>query len=251
MSLRSLFVLLALVTTSCGRPDPSQRIVDRAISAHGGGNVDRVVIEFDFREYHYTFRLDGGIFQYERARPDSAGYLRDVLHNDGFYREIDGDRVSLPDERAEAFASSVNSVAYFALLPFKLNDPAAQKRLLGREVIEGETYHEVEVTFIPEGGGRDHQDRFIYWIHENRHTMDYLAYDYVSDGGGARFRKAVNPRVIGGIRFQDYENYRSEDIDRPGDPIEDLDEQFQDGLLELVSMIEKRNTSVQPIESGR
>lgn len=240
-------LLLVLCLSGCGSGDPAQRVVDRAIDVHGGDHLDRVVIEFDFREYHYTFRLDGGLFRYERARMDSVGYIRDVLHNDGFFREIDGERVALPDERAEAFASSVNSVAYFALLPFKLSDEAARKRHLGTETIDSEPYHEIEVTFRPEGGGRDYRDRFVYWIHREHYTMDYLAYDYVSDEGGTRFRKAVNPRSIGGLRFQDYENYRSETIDRPGDPIEDLNEEFEAGALELVSMIEKENVTVRPI----
>lgn len=241
-----IFVLVICVW-GCDRRPLEQLVVDRAIEVHGGEHLDGKIIEYDFREYHYTFKLDGGLFHYERSRMDTAGFLRDVLTNDGFYREIGGERIDLPEERIEAYSASVNSVAYFALLPFKLNDEAARKRYLGEEQIDGETYHEIEITFRPEGGGRDYQDRFVYWFHRDDYTMDYLAYDYVSDEGGTRFRKAVNPRTIGGIRFQDYENYRSMEIDRPGDPIERMDDEYDRGTLELVSMIEKTNVTVRPI----
>ena len=32
--------------------------------------------------------------------------------------------------------------------------------------------------------------------------------DYQTDGGGARFRRAINKRDIGGILFADYINYK-------------------------------------------
>lgn len=245
----AILLTTVLALAACGGRATPEQIIERAIAAHGGEHADGVVIQYDFREYHYTFRLDGGRFQYERSRSDSIGFIRDVLNNDGFFRLVDGERTELPEDRDSAYASSVNSVAYFGLLPFKLNDAAVQPRLLGSEVIDGEPYHELEVTFRQEGGGRDYQDRFIYWFHKDDHTMDYMAYDYVSDGGGTRFRKAVNPRRVGGILFHDYENYTSDVIDRPGEPIEQMDEAFQADSLELVSMIEKQNIIVEPIEN--
>lgn len=241
-------VLLVAVTAACNDARDSGDIIREAIAAHGGEHADGVVIEFDFRTYHYTMRLDGGHFQYERERPDSIGYIHDVLNNDGFYREVDGKRVELPPERAAAYYSSLNSVAYFMLLPFKLTDVAVEPRYLGQTSIEGAPYHEIEVTFRQDGGGRDYQDRFVYWFHQDRHTMDYLAYDYISDETGTRFRKAYNPRTVGGIRFQDYYNYMSPDIDSPGDPIEQLDSLFQTDDLDLLSEIENTNITVEPID---
>lgn len=237
----------ALFIAACTSGVHPQQIVDRAIRAHGGPLAD-VVIEFDFREYHYSIARSDGYFRYTRSRPDSAGLLRDVLDNDGFYREIDGRRVDLPAGRDSAYASSVNAVAYFMLLPFKLNDAAVRKRYMGEVVIAEEPYHEIEVTFAPEGGGRDYQDRFVYWFHRDRYTMDYLAYDYVSDEGGTRFREAVNPRTIGGLRFADYRNYTSDVIDRPGEPIEHLDRMFVADSLELVSTIVMKDITVRPFD---
>ncbi|MEX2402206.1 MAG: DUF6503 family protein, partial [Rhodothermales bacterium] len=241
-------IVFGILLGACGGPPDPDAVIRQAVAAHGGEHIDQVAIEFDFREYHYTIELDGGRFEYVRERPDSIGYIRDVINNDGFYREVDGERVPLPEDVAASYYSSLNSVAYFMLLPFKLTDEAAQSAYLAETEVNGEPYHEIEVTFRPDGGGRDYQDRFVYWIHRDRHTMDYLAYDYVTDDTGTRFREAFNVRTIGGIRFQDYYNYTSSVIDSPGDPIEDLDEELEAGTLELVSVIEKNNITVEPID---
>lgn len=245
------FLLCAIcLATGCTGGSRAETIIARAIKTHGGDAIDHVAIDFDFREYHYTFMHDGGYFRYQRARPDSAGYLRDVLDNEGFFREIDGRRVDLPDDRVLAYSSSVNGVAYFFLLPFKLIDAAVQPRYLGESTIEGEPYHEIEVTFLQEGGGRDYEDRFVFWFHREHDTMDYFAYDFTTDGGGTRFRKAINPREINGVRILDYENYSSDRINRPGDPIEDMDDAYNAGELTLISHIENTNVTIRPITPG-
>ncbi|MEL7534879.1 MAG: DUF6503 family protein, partial [Bacteroidota bacterium] len=108
------------------------------------------------------------------------------------------------------YSNSVNSVLYFIRLPYGLNDPAVNKKYLGEESIKGKKYHKIEVTFEQEGGGKDYDDVFVYWLDQQSHYLDYLAYSYETDGGGLRFRKAFNARTIGGIRFQDYVNYKAE-----------------------------------------
>lgn len=226
-------------------PGKAESIIRQAALAHGGEHADRVKIEFDFREYHYTIILNGGMFQYERERPDSAGHIRDILTNNGFYREIDGVRTELSEEADSSYASSLNAVSYFMLLPFKLTDEAVQARYLSEEDILGEPYHEIEVTFEREGGGDDYQDRYVYWFHRDRHTMDYFAYDYETDDPGTRFREAYNARTVGGIRFQDYLNFTSETIAAPGDPIERMDSLLAIQELDTVSVIEKTNIVVE------
>ncbi len=247
----ALLAAALLAFAACGGPSEeasapgtAETIIRQAALAHGGEHADRVKIEFDFREYHYVIALDGGRFQYERARPDSAGYIRDILNNDGFHREIDGAPVALSREADSSYASSLNAVAYFMLLPFKLTDDAVQARYLSEDDILGEPYHEIEVTFEREGGGDDYQDRYVYWFHQDRHTMDYFAYDYQTSDAGTRFRKAYNARTVGGVRFQDYLNFTSETIAMPGDPIEQMDSLLAIQALDTVSVIEKTNIVV-------
>ncbi|ARA92496.1 hypothetical protein AWN76_004470 [Rhodothermaceae bacterium RA] len=241
-----------LLLAACDdEPDP-QAIVDRAIAVHGGEVLAHAEVTFDFRGRRYRAWRQGGRFSYERWMTDSLGtdtlhQVHDVLTNDGLYREVDGLRVPLTEEEAAAVESGVNSVIYFALLPFPLNDPAVRKRYLGPSTIGGEPYHEVEVTFRPEGGGRDYEDRFVYWFHRRHGTMDYLAYDFHVNGGGTRFRQAVNVRTVGGVRFADYLNYTSPALPGPGTPIERYDTLMEADSLEPVSEIRLEHIEVRPL----
>ena len=54
-----------------------------------------------------------------------------------------------------------------------------EKEEVGEDEVEGETYYEVKVTFREEGGGTDFEDEFLYWIHKENFTVDYLAYRLV------------------------------------------------------------------------
>ena len=71
---------------------------------------------------------------------------------------------------------------------------------------------------------------------------DYIAYSYNEDDGkGMRFREAYNERYIQGIRFVDYNNYRSQD------PLADLPElgnAFNNDELQLLSKIELEGITV-------
>lgn len=242
------FLMLLPSGSGCSEgPDP-QAIVDRAIAAHGGAHLDEAVVEFDFRDRHYRVMRDGGLFQYERHYTDSTGAdVREVLTNDELYREVDGRRVSLSEAEAGSVLEGVNSVVYFALLPYFLNDPAVQKRYLGETTLRGEPYHEIEITFRQEGGGVDYEDRFVYWIHQENHTMDYLAYRFHVNGGGTRFREAVNPRRVGGVRFADYRNFTPAVADTV---LEGYDTYLDTDTLRLLSNVEIENVRVRPLPAG-
>ncbi len=223
----------------------AQLIIDRAISTHGGDRVSASQIEFDFRGRHYRANRQGGIFTYERIFTDSTGRrIHDVLSNEGLYREVDGQPIALSAKDSAAYANSVNSVIYFALLPYFLNDPAARKTYIGESMVKGEPYQKIRVTFRQEGGGKDFEDEFVYWFHTDRHTMDYLAYNYQTNGGGARFREAYNVREGGGIRFADYVNYKPRDGSMA---VATFDSLFTAGGLEELSRIETENIQVRPL----
>ncbi len=243
LSRNTLFVALIGLMACHSSPDP-QRIIDAAIENHGGEAYQSVRISFDFRDRHYVIIHDGERFQYERHFSDSTGNIRDVLTNQGFQRYLNEQGITDTVKKAPAYARSVNSVAYFALLPYKLNDPAVKKAYLGEAVVNSRSYHMIEVTFQEEGGGEDHQDRFVYWIDTENLTMEYLAYRYYTDGGGLRFRAPYNIRTVGGIRFSDYENYRESD---PEIPLEDYHLLYQEDYLKLLSRIELENIKVEPL----
>ena len=242
MLLKTIITLFLPLSLFAQPDDVAQKIVDKAMKVHGSALLANAEVDFDFRDRHYRAVRKGGMFTYERIFTDKDGHkVRDILSNSGLKREVDGIEAALAQKDRDAYANSVNAVLYFALLPFSLNDAAVIKTYQGETTIKGEPYHKVKVTFRQEGGGKDYEDEYVYWVHKKRLTMDYLAYNFHVDGGGARFRQAVNVRTIQGIRFQDYINYQ------PTDGTMDvaiLDQLFEKGQLKELSRIETANVVV-------
>ena len=224
-SVRKLFhVTCSIVFFSvfgCSSGPGAEAIVDLAIAAHGGDRYAESHIRFQFRGKTYSVVRPGGDFHFERRFRESGYNVRDVLRGSGFTRYVDGQRVSLSPEDSSRFANSLNSVVYFARLPQPLADEAVQLERLPDVSLRGEPYWVVQVEFSEKQGGEDHEDRYLYWIHRQNHTVDFLAYSFTVNGGGMRFREAVNARTVGGIRFSDYINFRPAEkavrlVDLPG-----------------------------------
>ncbi|MDX1418544.1 MAG: DUF6503 family protein [Rubricoccaceae bacterium] len=227
----------------------ARALVDRAIAAHGGSVLERAELAFRFRGTPYRLRRDGGRFAYSRVTADSLGRaVEDRLDNEGLRRFVDGAPVPVPSNAA-GIETNVNSVAYFALLPFPLRDPAVRLRALGPDTLRGQPYERVEVTFAQAGGGRDWEDRYLYWIHPETHSIDFLAYTYRlganetgSNATGSRFREAVDARTVEGVRVQDYRNWTAF-VDR----LEDYAGAFDADTLRLVSEVRLDAVRVMPL----
>lgn len=234
--------VLLFLAASCQTRTEAEKIIDNAIAAHGGKAYEKAKIYFDFRNISYEIFKSPDRFEYVREFSDSTGQVRDVLNNDGFQRTINGQPVTLPEERTTAFTNSVNSVAYFAFLPYGLNDPAVYKALEGETTMEGNTYDVIKVTFSEEGGGEDFDDEFLYWINKDTNRIDYLAYTYHTDGGGIRLRKAIHTHEVNGLVLLDYENYKPASKETP---LENMEALYKAGDLELLSEIVLENIRVE------
>ncbi len=224
----------------------AQEIIDKAIASHGGQLLMGKSVEFDFRQRHYSAVRTPDRFVYTRSwQDDSLGFVQDTLVNSIDHTQYrDGTEVALNEEWHGRYGNSVNSVLYFTQLPFGLNDPAVRKTYLDEVKINDKVYHKIKVTFAQEGGGDDFEDVYIYWIDAEGFTMDYLAYEYHTEGGGVRFREAINRRTIEGIVFQDYINYKPQE---KGMPVTQTDSLFEAGALQELSRIINENIVVEPI----
>jgi hypothetical protein len=247
MKQKSLLILMLLFSfwqkNQAQSDAKAQEVVNKAIEMMGGKKLQKSKVTFTFRDRDYLLIRNKGQFQYERIFAEKDGRkIRDVYSNKGFYRETNGAKDTVSAERASAFSNSINSVAYFALLPFNLNDAAAIKKYLGQATIDGQVYHKIKVSFKAEGGGKDHEDEYVYWFHQTQYTLDYLAYNYIVDGGGARFRKAFNPRIVNGVRIVDYINMKPLNESRA---VETFDEMFTKQGLTEISRVELVNVKVE------
>jgi len=245
MRFPAFYLLFAsLFISSCQKQDQTQAIIDRAIAYHGGSAYHEVDLEFDFRDKHYIVQKNSGDFRYERIQTDSTGAeIRDILTNAGAYRTIGGQRQNLPDSIMNKYKNSVNSVAYFLLLPQPLRDAAVQKEYVGEVTIKGKSYDKIKVSFRTEGGGKDYQDVFVYYFDRADGSMDYLSYLYYTAETGMRFREAYNSRRIGGILVQDYINFAPTDstLAVTDENLLLLDKLYEGGQLTEFSRIENKN----------
>lgn len=238
-------MLVSVLSLSCGtseKKSEGEKIIGKSIEASGGENYENAEIEFTFRNRRYKSKRNGDMFRLERIVKDSTGKTtHDILGNEGLRRFVNNKAVTVPDSMVTRISDGVNSVHYFVQVPYILNAPAAIVELVGENEVEGEEYFEVKVTFRKEGGGTDHEDEFMYWIHKEDFTVDYLAYRFYTNDGGIRFRKALNPRIIEGVRFVDYTNHKTNDLSTP---LRELDSLYEQGALEFVSNINTENIEV-------
>ncbi|NNL15797.1 MAG: deoxyribose-phosphate aldolase [Flavobacteriaceae bacterium] len=220
----------------------AETILNRSIEVSGGDVIDNSTISFNFRDRHYKAERNSGLYKLERNSIDSTRTILDQISNKGFQRFVNDELQTIPDSMVVRYSNSVNSVHYFSVLPYGLDDPAVNAEYLGLKVLKGKEYHKIKVTFDEIGGGDDFEDIFIYWISKDDHKLDYLAYEFHVNGGGIRFREAFNERYINGIRFVDYNNLKP--MDKKSNLLE-IDFLFEENILELVSKIELKNLTVE------
>lgn len=238
-----IFIFISMVWYGCTPNKDPQKIVDEAIAAHGGQLFESRTVSFDFRDKHYLVQRKPEGYTYIRSfEDDSLGQVKDVLFNStDLERYANDSLLDISDEWKGKYANSVNSVLYFFQLPYGLNDPAVNKEYIGQKVINNQLYEKIRVTFQQENGGKDFEDVFVYWINAETFTLDFLAYSYLTDGGGKRFRQAINRRNIKDMVFQDYINFEPAN---PNTKVEDLDKAFNEASLIELSQIANENISV-------
>jgi hypothetical protein len=243
---RASLIIIFLATFGCrnGNADniTVQDIVDKSIEVSGGDLYRTSNISFVLRGIRYELEYHKGKKILKRTIKKDSTVVLDILKQNGFERYIDGNPVIVSDSMATKYSNSINSVHYFAYLPYGLNDPAVNKKLLGETQIGDRQYYKVEVTFDQKDGGKDFEDIYIYWIDKETFKPDYLAYEFLVDGGGNRFREAFNERIINGIRFVDYKNYKAD----AAVSVYELEALFKSQKLEPLSTISLEEVVVNP-----
>lgn len=243
----SIFFLIASCKTA-EKQLTAQQIIDKTIAYSGADKVANSEITFTFRDKEYVAsrKKNGKFLLIRNEQKETMEVISDIVSNDGFRREINAHQFPVADSMAIKYANSVNSVHYFSVLPYGLNDKAVQKKLLPTATIKGKEYYKVEITFSEIGGGEDFEDVFIYWIGKKDFLIDYLAYSYHTNGGGKRFRVLKEQCVKNGIRFVDYHNYKPKNK-----PIKliDIDKAFEQDQLIKVSEIVLKDIEVRLLGS--
>ena len=191
-------------------------IVDRAIAHHGGRVFTDSEMRFELCSKSgcsaIRTRVEGGLFDHEVSGSVSAGERWVRITNDTVEWRENGESQPVDAEREQGLRDWVMARIYFALLPFRLNDPGVYKEDLGLEEWGGQRLHKVKVTFTP-GSSTHAQDEYLYWFDPESGHLELFAYSYATSGGGLRFRRTFDHRTIGGVRFFDQENHGVEGAD--------------------------------------
>ena len=227
----------------------ASQIIEEAIQKNGLENFDSTAVSFRFRDKWYRYQRLNGRFNYERWWVDSISgeRVRDVLDNDSLVRYIDGVEIPLEAKKRTAYANSVNSVVYFAFMPWALGDPSVEADFTGIDTIKGEPFLHLTIGFIPQDG-HDHSDSYEYWLAPKDYDIRYLAYAHPS-GRAPRFREAFNSRWIEGFRVRDYRNYTVPDNKEL--QVNLLADKYEEEDLVLLSVIEHDHFQLENIEARR
>lgn len=160
-------------------PDPAA-VAARAVEAMGGEDAwDHArLLSFHFagRRTHHWDRTTGR-HRLEGETQDGESYVI-IEHLDSRQgrawvegREVTGERA---EEMVEmAYGAWVNDT-YWMLMPLKLTDPGVNLTYEGTEVVDGETYDVLGLTF--EDVGLTPGDRYWAWISRRTGLMDRWAY---------------------------------------------------------------------------
>ena len=236
------FFLLCIFLLGCSSEySKEKQIIEKSVQVYGW-NQKEFSIVFDFRDYRYKLTRKPDFFSYQRSTFKKGVLVRDIMtSNSKLKRYLDENPFILSDSLTDIYSNSLNSVMYFFQLPRPLNDPAVIVNYNGEKAISNKVYWTLKVKFQEKDGGKDFQDEFRYWIDPKSGYIDYLAYSYLTDGGGTRFRKAKNIRENNGFIFQDYTNFRPV---KKFTPLDSLPILYEKGELILVSEIENKNIKV-------
>lgn len=240
---------MSLVATDEEDPLTAKNLINKAIEKNGLQDFDSIAVAFSFRDKWYRYQRLNGEFNYERWWVDSLNgqRIRDVLGNDGLVRYVDGNEVELEAKKRDAYSNSVNSVIYFAFMPWALADPSVDARLTGIDTILGDPLLHLTINFKTQDE-HDHSDDYEYWFSLEDYDIKYLAYAHPS-GRAPRFREAYNSRWIEGFRVRDYRNYTTankEDLH-----VELLAAHFNSQNLKLLSIIEHGDFQEEPVNDRK
>jgi hypothetical protein len=248
---KSLILLFGLLLcTACSTSTKKEKldvnkIVQQAIDSSGTDKFDKAIVQFQFRNKIYrSIPTCNGLQLQREFKSDSIAFL-DELYQGEFNRFENETFIQVKDSMANLYAESINSVHYFVQLPFRLNDEAVQKKWVGMEKDEQNEYFKIKVSFAESGGGQDFEDVYYFWLDSDSYLIQYLAYSFKVNGGGIRFRKAIQQKEVNGITFLEYENYQPA-LEHA--KVENSLNDYLKGTYTLLSKIENSDISVTEVD---
>ena len=108
----------------------AQQIINKSIEKAVGEKFNQANIYFTFRGKEYRSVRDNGEYQLERIVMQKNDLIHDILSNKGLSRSVNNCQIKVADSMIARISEGVNSVHYFANLPYGLNAAAVHKELV-------------------------------------------------------------------------------------------------------------------------
>ncbi|MDT8347504.1 MAG: DUF6503 family protein, partial [Flavobacteriaceae bacterium] len=188
----------------------SDVLMNECIDHYGFDDINNKKFAFTFRSKKFDAQFKNGKYLYTSVLKDSTGSTIDSLWNDGFSRHKNGDLVTTPEVKLKGYAATLNSIVYFALLPYGLNHEGVLLGQLDTMSFGDTKYYLIAVDFASDDP-EAHNDSYMYWINSTNKSIDYLAYYFCDEYCDYRFRVKTKEHHVDGFRFQDYDNYKPTD----------------------------------------
>lgn len=181
-------------------------LVARSIEHHGGEIYENSEISFRICSkggcYDVVSRQIGGLYSHTVTGPDGR-CVRASNDDVSMWRE--GEKVAVSPGDEQRLRNWVSARIYFALLPYRLQDPSVRLEDMGTEAWDGETLRKVRVTF-ESGSSTSADDVFLHWFDPETARLVQFAYSFGGDPGGLRFRELFDYRRVGGVLVFDQRN---------------------------------------------
>lgn len=189
--------------------DSARWVLDRTLAYHGGALYYDADLSFAARNRTYKARFDSIGFRYERRLRMMNQAAVDIVDQNGFRREVDGERIRMaPGDRDES-AFSLGQVVLFAFFPHFLRDSMVDAHYLGtyRFKPEGKMYYRVGFHFRQYWAGFSTEEEYLCLVDTSTFALAYIAYSFKRNGGGLRLLEVSGLIEDGGVHLLNYNSY--------------------------------------------
>lgn len=215
------------------------------IERQAGGEVHQTAtIKADYQGDQYVVSRNCGRFKIKRISTNAAQQTVTLtLSNVQLQKTVDGNVIKLTDSVQNQLVDQLLKHVFLLEFPFGINSQTVRKQYLKNETINGEKYAKLEVAFLRSRVKPAVIANYIIWINPETATVAFVANTSNSDKTEMEFRKAINPRLVNGIRVVDYEYYH---LKTPNSAtLSKLGFAFQQGKLKKIRQEEWHNLKVE------